>query len=367
FDGVDTARLRPDRLAKLIAKAGRGDADSAAQADVELSRALAAYVRAMRGADHEPMIYESAALQPIVPTAQAVLDAAARAASLDGYVADMGWMHPLYAPLRKAMADTRYSDAQHRLIWANLARIRAIPALSGGKYILVDAASARLWMYDGGKPVDSMKVVVGKPDLQTPMMAGFVRTAILNPYWNVPDDLVRTKIAASALDKGAGYLKSEGYQVFANWDDHAVMLDPASVDWQAVHDGATQVHVRQLPGGSNFMGKVKFEFPNPKGIYLHDTPDKGLLKLADRQLSSGCVRLEDAARMHRWLMGAPLPVKVRQVEQAVPLPQMVPIYITYLTALPQPDGQIAFHTDPYARDGLQLAAADVRGARTDRP
>jgi len=250
-------------------------------------------------------------------------------------------------------------------MWTNLARVRAIPAMPTGRHILVDAASATLWMYEDGKPVDSMRVVVGKPDLQTPMMAGFIRQAVLNPYWNVPDDLVKNTIAANVLDRGTGYLKNGGYQVFADWRPNAALLDPATVDWRAVHEGSARVHVRQLPGGDNFMGKVKFEFPNAQGIYLHDTPDKQLLRRGERQLSSGCVRLEDAGRMHRWLMGEALPSRVREAEKVVPLPEMVPIYITYLTAIPD-DGHIAFRDDPYGRDGMQLAAVDD-GARADRP
>ena len=162
----------------------------------------------MRGAGHDAMIYESAALAPVVPTARAALEAAAAAASLEHYVAEMRWMHPLYAPMREAMEDPRFSESQRRQIWTNLARIRAIPAMPQGRHILVDAASARLWMYEDGRPVDSMKVVVGKPELQTPMMAGFVRYAILNPYWNMPDDLVRNNIAANVLDQGVGYLQA---------------------------------------------------------------------------------------------------------------------------------------------------------------
>jgi murein L,D-transpeptidase YcbB/YkuD len=220
-------------------------------------------------------------------------------------------------------------------------------------------------MYEDGRPVDSMKVVVGKPDLQTPMMAGFVRAAVLNPYWNIPDDLVRNTIAANVLDKGLGYLRSGRYEVFSDWQARE-KVDPSTVDWPAVHEGLSRVHVRQLPGGDNFMGKVKFVFPNAQGIFMHDTPDKHLLREDVRQLSSGCVRLEDAARMHRWLMGEPLPARVREAEQVVPLPEMVPVYITYLTAMPQGE-TIAFHSDPYGRDGVQLAAVDTDRARADRP
>jgi murein L,D-transpeptidase YcbB/YkuD len=366
FDGVSPRKLRWNRVAKLVDRARRGDEDDIAKAEVALSAAYAAYVRAMRGADHDQMIYESAALAPVVPTARAALEAAAGADSLEHYVAEMRWMHPLYAPMREAMEDRRFSESQRRQIWTNLARIRAIPAMPHGRHILVDTASARLWMYEDGKPVDSMKVVVGKPELQTPMMAGFVRFAILNPYWNVPDDLTRNNIAANVLDRGVSYLRGGGYEVFADWSPGAAKLDPSAVDWQAVHEGRARVRVRQLPGGSNFMGKVKFEFPNAQGIYLHDTPDKHLLREDARQLSSGCVRLEDAAKMHRWLMGEPLPARLREAEQTVQLPEMVPIYITYLTAMPQ-GTNIAFHGDIYGRDGVQLAAVDTDRARADRP
>jgi murein L,D-transpeptidase YcbB/YkuD len=367
FDGVDPKKLRFERLVKQVDQARRGDADDVAKAEVALSAAFAAYVRAMRGAGREEMIYESPALAPVVPTVGAALQAAAASAEgLEEYVAEMRWMHPLYAPLRRGMEDPRFSEDQRRQMWTNLARVRAIPAMPRGRHVLVDAASATLWMYEDGKPVDSMRVVVGKPELQTPMMAGFIRYAILNPYWQVPDDLVKNTIAANVLDRGVGYLRNGGYQVLSDWRDDAPLLDPAAVDWRAVHEGRARVHVRQLPGGSNFMGKVKFEFPNPQGIYLHDTPDKDLMNRDARQLSSGCVRMQDAGKMHRWLMGKPLPARTRgDPEQVEQLPEMVPIYITYLTALPRGD-RIVFQDDPYGRDGVQLAAVDD-GARADRP
>jgi len=367
FDGVDPKKLRFSRLAKQVDDARRGDADDVAKAEIALSTAFAAYVRAMRGASREDMIYESPALAPVVPTARAALEAAAAsAAGLEDYVAEMRWMHPLYAPLRDAMEDPRFSEDQRRQMWTNLARVRAIPAMPMGRHVLVDAASATLWMYEDGKPVDSMRVVVGKPELQTPMMAGFIRYAVLNPYWNVPDDLVMTTIANNVLERGVGYLRSGGYQVFADARDDAPMVDPKTINWQDVQQGRRKVRVRQLPSGSNFMGKVKFEFPNPQGIYLHDTPDRHLLDEAARQFSSGCVRLEDAPRLHRWLMGAPMPARVRQPETVEELPQPVPVYITYLTAMPE-GGTIAFHTDPYRRDNTQLASVDTGATGSDRP
>jgi murein L,D-transpeptidase YcbB/YkuD len=360
FDGLDPDDFKPARLAKRLDRARGGDEDDLARAEVELSAAFADYVRAMRDAARLPMIYESEALEPMVPTAGAALAAAARAPSLEHYLDQMRWMHPLYAPLRKAMEDPLFSPGQRRQIWTNLARLRAIPSLQQGRHVLVDLAGARLWMYEDGRPVDSMKVVVGKSDpaLQTPLMAGFIRHAVHNPYWNVPDDLVKNNIAANVLDQGLGYLKDRGYQVLDGWTADANVIDPKTVDWLAVNKGLRNVHVRQLPGGDNFMGAVKFEFPNPQGIYLHDTPDLHLMKVDARQLSSGCVRLEDAGRMHRWLMGKPLPKANRKAkpEQIALLPEPVPIYITYLTVQPE-GGNLAFLSDPYSLDAeVQVAA-----------
>jgi murein L,D-transpeptidase YcbB/YkuD len=362
LDNVNPAQFQLAQLNKLLDKARRSDAGNKADAELALSRAFVAYVQAMRGNNHQDMAYENVEVQPVVPTARAVLEGAGKSGSAKDYLTAMGWMHPLYAPLRTAAADPRYTDEQHKVIEANLGRLRAIPGGLTGRHVLVDAASATLWMYEGDRPVDSMKVVVGKTEMPTPIMAGMIRTAIVNPYWQVPDDLVQTSIASNVLEKGVKYLKGGGYQVLASWDDDAKLVNPSRVDWQAVHAGQSKVHVRQLPGGANFMGKVKFEFPNPLGIYLHDTPAKDLMAQDARQFSSGCVRLEDAQRFGRWLMGGTLPTS-RKPETKVALPQAVPVYITYLTAFPEDGGQVVFRSDPYKRDdGTRLALADNGGA-----
>ncbi|HEY7806520.1 MAG TPA: L,D-transpeptidase family protein [Croceibacterium sp.] len=358
-DGLDPQQFHLDKLSKLLDRARDGGPDDAARAELALSAAYIAYAQAMIGAPHAQVLYENAALAPAVPRGFMLLQDAAKAPSLEDYIDRFGWMDPMYAPLRKALDDPQYSPTQRQVIAANLARIRAIPEIPQGKHILVDAASARLWMYEGDKIVDSMKVVVGSPELgTTPLMAGWIRWAIENPYWEVPDDITRNEIAPKVLAQGVKYLKGEHYQVLADWTEDSPVLDPSTVDWKAVRAGTLKVHVRQLPGGDNFMGKVKFEFPNGKGIYLHDTPAKNLMKEDARQLSHGCIRMENAAAMHQWLMGKPIPTDITQPEDKVPLPQPVPIYVTYLTA--QPDGTgIAFHDDPYGLDaGVRLATAD---------
>ncbi len=201
-----------------------------------------------------------------------------------------------------------------------------------GRYLLVDAASARLFMVEDGEVRDSMRVIVGKPDAQTPTLASKIYYATLNPYWNVPADLARKLIAPNVLKQGVGYLRQRGYQVLASFDEDAPVISPDDVDWKAVADGRATVKIRQLPGPANSMGQVKFGFPNNAGIFLHDTPQKELFAADVRTLSNGCIRLEDAPRVARWLLGRD-PAEVvasSEPEQHVLLPQAVPIYITYL-------------------------------------
>jgi murein L,D-transpeptidase YcbB/YkuD len=248
---------------------------------------------------------------------------------------------------------------QEQLLRINLDRARALPANPGRRYILVDAASARLTMYENGRVRDSMKVVVGKSNEQTPMMAGLIRFAMVNPYWNIPPDLVKIRVAPGVLGKGVSFLKTKGYEVTADWSDDTKVVDPKTVDWKAVAAGRLELPVRQIPGKDNAMGKMKFMFPNDLGIYLHDTPEKELFRKADRRFSSGCVRVEDAPRLAKWLFGKPLTVKAGGREQRVDLP--VPVYITYLTAAPE--GQtIAFRPDVYKRDNVQMARLGGRSA-----
>lgn len=249
-----------------------------------------------------------------------------------------------------------------RLIEANMERARALPVNLGRRFVLVDTAAATLWMYEDGYPVDSMRVVVGKPDTQTPMMAAMMRYAVLNPYWHVPDDLVRSRIAVNTLEQGLSYLTDRGYQVVSDWSQNAEVVDPATVDWQAVRDGALTVRVRQLPGPQNFMGAVKFMMPNDLGIYLHDTPDRHLFADDQRRFSSGCIRLEDARRFSEWVFGRTIVASSSDPEQAVELPRPIPVYVTHFTAAPGEHG-IVFREDGYGRD--QPLLAQLGGGTSD--
>ena len=352
-DGLSSDHVRLRALDHALRNLSYGNHREILYADRLLSEAFVDYVRDVRQSKSVEMIWVDAELRPSAHFPRRLLDEAAAAPSLEAYLAGMRWMNPIYAGLRQALANA--PDGDRDLLALNLERARALPAAQG-RYIIVNASAAQLTMYDDGQAVDTMRVVVGKPIHPTPVMAALIRYASLQPYWNVPPDLAAERIAPNVLKDGKAYLKAKGYQTLSSWDDDAIVVSPDSVDWAAVAAGKQEVRLRQLPGPSNAMGKMKFMFPNAQGIYLHDTPDKNLLGEETRMFSGGCVRLEDAARLARWLFdGEPPSTKSARPEQRVDLPTPVPVFLTYLTAVPS-DGGVAYLPDVYNRDQAAMAA-----------
>ncbi len=351
-DHLNPRRYNVRGLERAVADARTGNPAAIQRAEAMLSAAFIAYAADMK---HDPgvgIVYVDEELKPAPASPMELLTAAARAPSLNDYVSQMGWMNPIYAKLRQALASHIYrSRAEYQLLSLNLERARALPS-GNGRYVIVNPPAARLYMYENGQVVDSMRVVAGRTDpvAQTPMMNAFIRFVALNPYWNSPPDITARKLAPTILKEGRAYFTKRGYDVVDRFGPDARVLDPMSVDWHAVAAGRVQVNLRQRPGPANSMGKMKFMFPNKQGIWLHDTPEKEKIEDAARLESNGCVRLEDAARFARWLFnGRPPSPKGARPEQKVDLPVPVPIYITYLTAVPS-GSSIVYFDDFYGKD-----------------
>ena len=351
-DHLNPRRYDVRSLARAVDDSRSGDPAAVQRAEAMLSEAFVAYVRDLK---HDPgvgIIYVDQELKPTAPSPLEILNAAAHAPSLSDYVQQMGWMNPIYAKLRQAIASHIYANgAQYRLLSLNLERARALPS-GNGRYVIVNPPAARLYMYEDGKVVDSMRVVAGRPDpiAQTPMMNAFIRYVALNPYWNSPPDITARKLAPTILKEGRAYFTKRGYDLVDHFGPGAHVLDPMSVDWHAVAAGRVKVNLRQRPGPANSMGRMKFMFPNVQGIWLHDTPEKEKIEDAARLESNGCVRLEDAPRLERWLFnGRPPSPRGARPEQKVNLPTPVPLYITYLTAVPS-GTSIVYFDDFYGKD-----------------
>jgi len=272
--------------------------------------------------------------------------------------------HGLFADGRADGATLAALDAPpatfERLILANMGRARVIPPNPGKRFLLVDAAGQMLSLYEDGKVVHTMEVAVGKPSEPTPEMAGLIRYAVFNPYWNVPPDLVRDGLARKVLSHGLDAFDGQHMQALADWSSDAEVLDPSTVDWLAVAAGDETLRVRQIPGPDNMMGRVKFMLPNPLGVYLHDTPKKSVFLAGRRNVSAGCVRLADALLLARWLMPKTALPPPGATESPVDLDPPTPVYILYLTVTPTPDG-LAFHRDVYGRDAKLLARIPASG------
>ena len=327
--------------------------------DAAISVAWLKYVRAMRS-PVSGVEFGDKALMPVVPTAKQALSELVAAPSMVDQVERVAAVNPLYSAIREqAEAAGAASDPRVR---ATLARLRLLPAT--GRAILVDVASAQLWMLENGQPVDSMKVVVGKTSSPTPLLAGTINYVTFNPYWHILDDVARRKVAPIVLKRGVAYLKAAKYSTVASWSDPQP-VDPSTIDWKAVAAGTDHVFIRQKPGVNNMMGAMKFSFENDDDIFLHDTPHKELFKKDVRTLSLGCVRLEHAARLAEWLLGRDAAPPSDAPEQHVQIAQGVPVYLTYLTANVA-DGKLAFANDIYGLDPAPaaLAAADPASSRS---
>ena len=358
-DGLDEGPELAATIERVLGEAQAGMPGAAREAERLMSNAFVLHAQALKWPGRAHMIYADASLAPRVPTPAELLEAAAAAPDLADHVRRTVAVNPIHAALRDAaIRDMRLLGTPPTALRASLERSRLLP--SGGRFVLVDIASQQLMMIEDGEVVDRMKVVVGKPEMKTPLLAGTLRQVTFNPYWNVPVDLAATNIARNVLNHGLGWLRARKYEVLSGWDANASVVDPASIDWQAVADGRAEARVRQRPGPGNSMGDMKFEFPNDLGIYLHDTPDRALFAEAERTFSSGCVRLEDAARLGRWLLGREPRASTSAPEYQVALPRPVPVFLTYLTVRPNADGSLAYAPDVYGLDTpaeAQLAAA----------
>lgn len=350
LDGLDPADYDLDGLRQAIAAARTGSPQHVARAELAVSAAFARYVRDQREPGDATMTFADKKLRPGKLSEETVLRAAAFPRNFAAYVTDMGWMSEHYVRLRalgKRARDGGATRATLDRLALNLDRARLLPG-PAVRHVVVDASSGRLWYYQAGKQVGTMRVVVGAPETQTPMLAGMLQWAILNPYWNVPDYLVRDDVAPRVLaGRSLASLKMEALD---GWGGNAQKIPAAGIDWNAVAAGDKTLRVRELPWAGNSMGKAKFLFPNKLGIYLHDTPRRDLLRKDDRHFSNGCIRLEDAATLGRWLLQKPLRAPSSKPEQAVALPVQVPVYLTYLTATPTRKG-VGFRKDVYGRDG----------------
>lgn len=251
-------------------------------------------------------------------------------------------------------------------IRANLERWRWLPRSLGDEYVLVNIAGFRMELVSDGKRVMEKRVIVGLPYRRTPVFSGRMTYLVLNPSWEVPHRLaVQDKLPEITSDPE--YLARLGFTVLQGWGAEEKIIDPATVNWSELSRSRFPYRLRQAPGPANALGRVKFMFPNPHNVYLHDTPTRGLFSEAERAFSSGCIRLDEPLELARWLLSGPrrpavmTPDEIQRIlsggrETTVPLERPIPVHLLYWTAWVDEDGRVQYRRDLYGRDAPLIEA-----------
>lgn len=219
----------------------------------------------------------------------------------------------------------------------NMERMRWMPAYREGLRLVANIPEFKLHVYDGSNELFQMPIVVGKTANQTVVFSDELKYIVFSPYWNVPASIVRKEILP-AMQRDPGYLASHDME-------------------QTGTRGGLPV-IRQKPGGSNALGRVKFLFPNSYSIYFHDTPAKSLFQQQRRAFSHGCIRLAEPKRLAAFLLKDHASWTEERINNAmyagketwVTLERPVPVEITYFTAFVDGEGLLNFRDDIYGHD-----------------
>jgi murein L,D-transpeptidase YcbB/YkuD len=216
----------------------------------------------------------------------------------------------------------------------NMERCLAISAqiAASDEYVLVNVPSYELFYVKNGKVVLTSSVFVGAPLTKTTIFNGEIDRIVFSPYWTVPQSIVQNELR-SKIAADPNYLAEKNMEM---------------VNGQ----------VRQKPGPDNSLGLVKFMFPNPDDIYMHDTPSKTLFDFEKRTFSHGCINVKMAKELAvamlkdypEWTQAKIDKAMAGKTENSFKLSKKVPIFITYFTSLVNENGEIGFFQDVYEND-----------------
>ncbi|MGH8558019.1 MAG: L,D-transpeptidase family protein [Methylococcales bacterium] len=248
-----------------------------------------------------------------------------------------------------------------RRIIINMERWRWLSHDLGDKRIFVNIAGFYL-QGSHNETIDLfMPVIVGEQYHKTPVFSGAIKYLEFNPYWNIPPSIVSNELYPELL-KDPNHLKKKKIRIFSGTGNDAVEVNSSTIDWTEVgRSGINRYRLRQDPGPKNSLGNVKFIFPNPFHVYLHDTPTQSLFKRSRRDFSHGCIRVARPLELAAYLLGgAEKGWDIKKMEKIIKsrkrtivnLEKPYPIHILYRTAAVGDDGLVYFADDLYGRDQL---------------
>jgi len=220
--------------------------------------------------------------------------------------------------------------------------------------INVNIPAAYLKLYRQNKVALEMRMVVGKLSTPTPTLTSKVREVILYPYWHVPN-AIATKELLPKIKRNAAFINEGNYQVL---NRAGKIIDPYSVNWQALNRNNFPYLIRQSTGCDNALGLIKLNFYNPFDVYLHDTPGKNSFQINKRFLSHGCMRMEKPMELGRLVLKNNT-IAIDTLEQKgclrnqapilVPAREQLPVIVWYNPAGIDSNGRVLFFEDIYEK------------------
>ncbi len=220
--------------------------------------------------------------------------------------------------------------------------------------IVVNIPSTTLQLYEHEKIVLESKIVAGKKSTPTPTLCSKINEVILYPYWNVPNKIATSELLP-AIKKNPKFLEENNYQVL---DKQAKIIDPSDVNWQALSKKNFPYTIRQSTGCDNSLGLVKLNFYNPYTVYLHDTPFKNFFNFKNRFFSHGCMRVEKAFDVARYVLknnSITIDTLIQKgcLENQNPITigasEIIPLFVIYHTAWADSAATVRFYPDVYKK------------------
>lgn len=165
------------------------------------------------------------------------------------------------------------------------------------KAIIVNVPHFKVHTLEYGMQQFEMRAIVGKYKMQTPIRSEILSKIIINPNWVIPPTILKNKLKEFSKDP---QLVSDKNITITNQNGNEVILE--ELDWEEVKKNQHSYRFEQSPGEKNVLGRLKFILENGDFIYLHGTNLPELFQKSSRDLSSGCVRLEQPNRLAQWIL-----------------------------------------------------------------
>ncbi len=247
------------------------------------------------------------------------------------------------------------ADIRLKQLEVNLVRLRSYSASPGKRYVAANIPGAIVETVEDNMVQTRHAAGVGKIDRQSPIMTTKVIDINFNPFWTVPASIIKKDLIPK-MQANPGYLAENKIRIFTNEGQE---ITSEKINWKS--DEATRYQFRQDPGGEfNSLGFVRINIANPYGVYMHDTPAKGIFGDDYRFVSSGCMRVQNVRDYVEWLLKDTPGWSREQIDEAIQsgqrvdarLAKPVPVFWVYITAWATPDGLVQFRDDIYNKDGL---------------